>query len=94
LDKGFCAFQNQYFYGYKLHGVCGPSCFIQIFDLGKATINNIDYLKEVKHPFKRCIIIGNCGYISRDLRVKLWQESLICIEVAQHNNRKNRNPVL
>lgn len=93
-DKGFCASQNKYFYGYKLHGVCSPSGTIQAFDLSKASVHDIKYLKDVKHQFKGCIITGDRGYISKDLKAELWQESQVCIEVPQRNNMKDRKPVL
>ncbi|WP_367177743.1 transposase [Hydrotalea sp.] len=35
-DKGYCASQKKYFYGYKSHSVCSVSGVIEPFDLTKA----------------------------------------------------------
>jgi hypothetical protein len=39
-DKGYCASQKKYFYGYKLHSVCSASGVIQSLDLTKASFND------------------------------------------------------
>lgn len=47
-DKGYCASQNKYFYGYKLHSVCSAAGVIQSLDLTKASVHDIHYLKDIK----------------------------------------------
>lgn len=43
---GYCASQGIYYYGYKLHAVCGLSGVIHSFDLTKASVHDIHYLKQ------------------------------------------------
>ena len=45
---GYCASQGMYYYGYKLHAVCGLSGVIHSFDLTKASVHDIHCLKDVK----------------------------------------------
>ena len=42
---GYCASQGVYYYGYKLHAVRGLSGVIHSFDLTKASVHDIHYLK-------------------------------------------------
>ena len=37
-SKGFCASQNNWFYGYKLHGVCSVSGVFHSVDITKASV--------------------------------------------------------
>lgn len=45
---GYSASQGMYYYGYKLHAVCGLSGVIHSFDLTKASVHDIHCLKDVK----------------------------------------------
>lgn len=45
---GYCASQGAYNYGYKLYAVCGLSGVIHSFDLTKASVHDIHYLRDVK----------------------------------------------
>lgn len=37
-DFGYCAAQSMYYYGYKLHAVCGVSGVIHSYDLSQANV--------------------------------------------------------
>ena len=62
-EVGYCASQSMYYYGYKLHAVCGLSGVIHSFDLTKASVHDIHYLKDVKVDYSNCTVIGDRGYI-------------------------------
>ena len=47
-SKGFCASQNNWFYGYKLHGVCSVSGIFHSLDITKAEVHDIHFLKNIK----------------------------------------------
>lgn len=68
---GYCASQGVYYYGYKLHAVCGLSGVIHSFDLTKASVHDIHYLKDVKVDYSDCTVIGDRGYISADVQLDL-----------------------
>jgi hypothetical protein len=80
-DKGYCASQKKYFYGYKLHSVCSASGVIESLDLTKASVHDILYLKDVKELFCNCIFIGDKGYISRQHQINLFETACIQLEM-------------
>ncbi|TCD13949.1 IS982 family transposase [Pedobacter psychrodurus] len=92
--KGFCASQNKYFYGYKLHAVCSPSGVVQLFDLGNAKIHDIHYLKEIAPNFRNCIITGDRGYVSDELKKHLLRRFNISLEVPSRSNQKVKSKVI
>ena len=51
-DFGFCASQNTYYFGYKLHALCGLSGVIHSYDLSKASVADLHYMKDVKHTYR------------------------------------------
>ncbi len=93
-DKGYCASQKKYFYGYKLHSVCATTGVIQSLDLTKASVHDIHYLKDVKETFKNCIITGDKGYISKPIQIDLFESAAIKLEVPMRNNQKEKKPMI
>ena len=49
---GFCAAQNSHYYGYKLHGITTIDGVITSFDLSRAEVADIHYLKDIKEVTK------------------------------------------
>ncbi|GEJ33926.1 hypothetical protein FPKKA176_contig00003-0001 [Flavobacterium psychrophilum] len=47
-SKGFCASQNNWFYGYKLHGVCSINGIFHSVDITKAEVHDVHFLKKQK----------------------------------------------
>lgn len=92
-DKGYCASQKKYFYGYKLHSVCAASGVIQSLDLTKASVHDIHYLKDVKENFNNCIITGDKGYISKTMQVDLFESAAIQLEIPMRSNQKESKPI-
>ena len=91
-DKGYCASQKKYFYGYKLHSVCSAAGVIQSLDLTKASVHDIHYLKDVKELFSNCMIVGDKGYISKQQQINLFESSGIELEVPLRSNQKGQEP--
>ena len=93
-DKGYCASQNNNYYGYKLHAVCSIDGVFTDFDLTQASTHDIHYLKNVKLLYQDCIIIGDKGYLSVDYQRDLFSSNQIKLEVPMHRNQKGyRTPV-
>lgn len=65
-DKGFCASQQTCYYGYKLHVVCSLEGVIRSFDLSKASVHDIYYLKNAEE------LLGG-RVLGRGLRVSKWK---------------------
>ena len=89
---GYCASQGLYYYGYKLHAVCGLSGVILSFDLTKASVHDIHYLKDVKVNYSNCTVIGDRGYISAQVQLYLFETANIRFEVPYRTNLKEWKP--
>ncbi len=93
-DKGYCASQKKYFYGYKLHSVCTAAGVIESLDLTKASVHDVHYLKDVKELFSNCTITGDKGYIGREHQINLFETAGIELAVPLRNNQKEEKPVI
>lgn len=91
-DFGYCASQGTYFYGYKLHALCGLSGVIHSYDLSKASVHDINYLKDIKHVYHDCSIFGDKGYISAEVQLDLFETANIRLECPYRLNQKNWKP--
>jgi hypothetical protein len=107
-DKGYCASQNLYFYGYKLHAVCSIEsvfthsflfqevfvmCFaIQSFDLSPASVHDIHYLKDVKSQMSDCVLLGDKGYLLSEIQLDLFNTVNINLETPKRTNQKDYRP--
>lgn len=89
---GYCASQGMYYYGYKLHAVCGLSGVIHSFDLTKASVHDIRYLNDVKYDYHDCSIFGDRGYISASVQLDLFETANIKLECPYRLNQKNWKP--
>lgn len=86
---GFCASQNMQYYGYKIHAVCSIEGIFESFDLTKASVHDIHYLKDIKNEFKDCIILGDKGYLSADYQLDLFTNCNIKLEIPMRKNQNN-----
>ncbi len=93
-DKGYCASQKKYFYGYKLHSVCSAAGVIESLDLTKASVHDIHYLKDVKELFNNCMIVGDKGYIGKQQQINLFETAGIELEVPLRNNQREQKPTM
>jgi len=88
-SKGFCASQNSWFYGYKLHGVCSISGIFHSLDITKATVHDIHILNNVKQQLSDCVLIGDRGYLSTTQQLDLFETANIILETPMRRNQKN-----
>lgn len=88
-NRGFCASQNMHYYGYKIHAVCSIEGVFKSFDISKASVHDIHYLKDIKHQFKDCVILGDKGYLSADYQLDLFESKQIKLEVPMRKNQHN-----
>lgn len=89
---GYCVSQDAYYYGYKLHSVCGLSGVIHSFDLTKASVHDINYLNDVKYEYHDYSIFGDRGYISASVQLDLFETANIKLECPYRLNQKNWKP--
>jgi len=88
-SKGFCASQNSWFYGYKLHGVCSITGVFHSLDITKAEVHDIHFLKNIKQQMSDCVILGDRGYLSETIQLDLFQTANIKLETPKRSNQKN-----
>ncbi len=87
-SKGFCASQNTWFYGYKLHGVCSITGVFHSLDITKAEVHDIHFLKNIKQQLSDCVVLGDKGYLSETIQLDLFQTVNIKIETPKRSNQK------
>jgi hypothetical protein len=90
---GYCSAQKTYYYGYKLHSVCGLSGVIHSFDLTKASVHDIHYLQDIKQDMFNCTLIGDRGYLSAPIQLDLFETACIELSVPYRSNQKNYQPI-
>ena len=88
-DKGYCASQKLYYYGYKLHAVCTTKGVFQSLDITSASVHNLHYLKDVKTQFRNCTLLRDKGYLSATYQLNLFESRQIKLEVPMRNNQEN-----
>lgn len=92
-DFGFCASQNTYYYGYKkLHAICGYNGVIHSYDLSKASVADINYMKNVKLQYYDCSIYGDRGILEPIynwiyLRLRILNLNAHTDSINKHGNR-------
>jgi hypothetical protein len=91
-DYGYCAAQKSSYFGYKLHAVCDKNGVFHSFDLTPASVHDVNYLKDVKHNLKDCLLIGDRGYISADYQVDLFNHANISLSVPMRKNQQQYVP--
>jgi len=87
-SKGFCASQNNWFYGYKLHGVCSLSGVFHSLDITKASVHDVHFLKNIKQQLSDCVLLGDRGYLSETCQLDLFETANIKLETPMRNNQK------
>lgn len=86
-EKGFCASQNQYYFGYKLHGICTFDGVFSSIDLTKANVHDIHYLQDVKIQLSDCTLLGDKGYLSSNQQLDLFSSAGIKLETPMRTNQ-------
>jgi len=86
---GYCASQARYYFGYKLHILCGIRGVVHSFDLTKAEIADIHYLQDIKIQISDCQILGDKGYLSCAVQLDLFETANIRLEVPMRKNQKD-----
>lgn len=88
-DKGYCASQGSYYYGYKLHGICSVNGVFQSIDITPASVHDIHFMKDIKMQLADCVILGDRGYLSAELQLNLFESVNIKLETPKRVNQKS-----
>lgn len=63
------------YYDCKIHPVCSIKGIFKSFDISKASVHDIHYLKGIKIQFNDCVIIGDNGYLSAEYQLDLFEKT-------------------
>lgn len=91
-DSGYCASQDSWYYGYKLHGVTTISGVFYSFDMSKASVHDIHFLKDVSAVLSNCTLLGDKGYLSKEVQLDLFESCRIKLQTPMRRNQKNYKP--
>jgi hypothetical protein len=91
-DKGYCSSQKLNYYGYKLHAVCTVDGVFTDFELTKASVHDIHYLKNIRNDYSDCSIIADKGYLSIDYQSNLFETKNITLQVPMRKNQHDYKP--
>jgi len=86
---GYCAAQKTKYFGFKLHAVCDKNGIFHSFDFSPANVHDVNYLNDIKGNLQNCLLIGDRGYISKELQVDLFNYSKINLSVPMRKNQHN-----
>jgi hypothetical protein len=86
-DKGFCASQKTYFYGYKLHGLCTINGVFISYDLTKASVHDVNYLPDIKQKISNALLLGDKGYVSEEIQTDLFHSENITLQTPLRYNQ-------
>ena len=86
---GYCAAQKSRYFGYKLHVVCDKNGIFHSFDFSPANVHDVNYLHDIQENFENCLLIGDRGYISKELQLDLFNYSKINLSVPMRKNQHN-----
>jgi hypothetical protein len=75
--------------GYKIHVVCSIDGVFKSFDIRKAAVHDIHYLKDIKNQFNNCVILEDREYLSTDYQLDLFESKQIKLEIPMRKNQKN-----
>lgn len=84
---GYSASQKSKYFGYKFHAVCDKNGVFHSFDLTPAHVDDVNYLKDVKHNLSNCTLIGDRGYISAEYQIDLFTYSNINLAIPMRKNQ-------
>uniref|UniRef100_UPI0039A6CAD2 IS982 family transposase n=1 Tax=Ornithobacterium rhinotracheale TaxID=28251 RepID=UPI0039A6CAD2 len=85
--KLFSYIEKIKYFGYKLHAVCDKNGIFHSFDFTPANVHDVNYLKDIKEDFKNCELIGDRGYISKEIQLDLFNCSNINLSVPMRKNQ-------
>ena len=84
---GYCASQNNTFFGYKVHAVCTVQGVFKHFQISKGSVADLQYLHEIKDKFSNCILLGDKAYLSNPLQMNLFEQQNLIVFTPKRCNQ-------
>jgi hypothetical protein len=57
-----------------------------------AAVHDIHYLNDIKYQMADCTLLGDKGYLSKDIQLDLFETAHIRLEVPHRKNQKDFKP--
>lgn len=89
-DYGYCAAKNEKYYGFKLHILTTKNGIPTNFDLTTANIHDLKMIEELTNSYQKLIIVGDKGYLSKQIKQQLNNKNKILI-TPYRKNQKQKN---
>ncbi len=91
-DFDYCASQGKHYFGYKLHVLCGLSGVIHSYDPPKASVYDINYMKDIKPLYRDCCIFGDKGYSVRKSNLTFSRRSISDLNAPTGSTKRTGSP--
>ena len=88
---GYCASQEEKYFGYKLHLLTTITGIPTDFDITEASLPDVKMLEELISSFNNLITIGDKGYQDFDLKDNLLAENKLVITPDKKNQKRHCN---
>jgi hypothetical protein len=86
-DFGYCAAQDNMYFGYKLHALCGVSGVFKSLDISRASVFDNHYLQDVRSTLSNCILLGDKGYLGSETQLDLFNSTGIRLFTPKRRNQ-------
>lgn len=87
---GYSAIDKQYYYGYKIHLLTTENGLIQNFVITGANAHDVTMVRSlVDADIQDAKLIGDKGYIGKQLQLELWQERQIQLVTPMRTNQNH-----
>jgi hypothetical protein len=93
--KGYSAVDRRYFIGYKLHLISNEQGVFKDMQITPANVHDINYLKSLEEDgtLAGSKLVGDKGYISKQVQVDLFTNHNIELKVPYRRGQRQREPL-
>ncbi|KAA6315642.1 hypothetical protein EZS27_033932 [termite gut metagenome] len=76
----------------NFRAVCSIYGVVHSFDMTKASVHEINNLKDLNYEISDCTLLGDKGYLSKNIQLYLFETAHIRLEVPYRTNQKDFKP--
>ncbi|MCK8826549.1 IS982 family transposase [Natroniella acetigena] len=91
-DYGYCASKKETYFGFKLHTLITLNGYITDFVITPANIDDRAAIWDLISPYNSIKILGDKGYVDKDIKSDLKQEKNIDLFPLKRSNSKDPYP--
>lgn len=93
-DVGYCASKKSHYYGFKLHVQIDSFGFVQSYVLSAASVHDVHMVEELLHQAPSALVLGDKGYLSHSLHVRLEKNfgTLLCVPTRSNSKKQRWTP--